>query len=262
MTDLPRILVAPNGARRGKSDHPALPVTIDELVDTCVSCAAAGAGGVHTHVRDDKGRHSLDAGRYAEVVARLAEVLPGWFVQITSETAGRFSAEDQQRLIRATRPKSVSVAVREFVPDAATLPAARGVYHWAHENDVSIQHICYSRAELARLIAFIEDGTVPGNAHQVQLVLGSYDGSRISRPEDIAPLIRPMQDLEGRQSFDWMLCAFGREETDCLLKALKLGGKARIGFENSLWNRDGSLAKDNAERVAELVSLAGAAGLL
>lgn len=262
MLQLPKILVAPNGARRDKSAHPALPVTIDELVDTCRSCAAAGAGGVHAHVRDDKGRHSLDAGRYAEVIARLSEALPGWFVQITSETAGRFSAEDQQILIRKMRPKSVSVAVREFIPGTQTLPAAQEVYHWARENEVSIQHICYSRAELERLIAFIEDGTVPGNAHQVQLVLGSYDGSRVSRPEDIPSLIQPMRDLEGSQSFDWMLCAFGKEETDCLLKALELGGKARIGFENSLWNRDGTVAKDNTERVAELVRLAGEVGLL
>lgn len=256
MLELPKILVAPNGARRDKTAHPALPVTIDELIETCRSCAAAGAGGVHAHVRDDDGLHSLDVGRYGEVIARLSEEIPGWFVQITSETAGRFNAADQRALIRTMRPRSVSVAVREFVPDAQSLPAARDTYHWAHDNDVAIQHICYGKDELKQLIGFIDDGTVPGTSHQVQLVLGSYDGSRVSRPEDIAPFIEPMRAQEGRQSFDWMLCAFGQEETDCLLTALELGGKARIGFENSLWNRDGTLAKNNAERVSELVTLA------
>ncbi|WP_305988383.1 3-keto-5-aminohexanoate cleavage protein [Roseibium sp. MMSF_3544] len=262
MTELPKILVAPNGARRDKSAHPALPMSIDELVETCLACAAVGAGGVHAHVRDDEGLHSLDAGRYAEVIERLTEALPGWFVQITSETAGRFSAADQRDLIRAMRPKSVSVAVREFLPDTETLPAARETYHWAHDNGVSIQHICYAQDELKRLVGLVEEGIVPGTSHQVQLVLGSYDGSKVSRPEDIEPFIEPMMDLAGRHSFDWMLCAFGREETDCLLRALELGGKARIGFENSLWNKDGTLAKNNAERVAELAGLAGKAGLI
>jgi len=29
---LPRIMLAPNGARRGKRDHPALPITLAETV--------------------------------------------------------------------------------------------------------------------------------------------------------------------------------------------------------------------------------------
>ena len=114
---------------------------------------------------------------------------------------------------------------------------------------------------MKRLIGFIEDGTIPGRSHQVQLVLGSYDGSKVSRPEDIEPFIEPMLALRETQNFDWMLCAFGREETDCLLRTLELGGKARIGFENSLWNRDGNVARDNAERVEELVTLARSSGL-
>ena len=54
---------------------------------------------------------------------------------------------------------------------------------------------------------------------------------------------------------DWMVCAFGVGETDHLARALSLGGKVRVGFENSLWRQDGSLAKDNAERVRDIVAL-------
>lgn len=262
MISLPKIMVAPNGARRNKSSHPAIPITIEELVATCKSCAAEGAEGVHAHVREPDGAHSLDAGLYRSVIDQLHSELPGWFVQITSETAGRFSDTDQRNLLKALRPKSVSVAVREFVPDAGVLSDAKDAYHWAYDNGVAIQHICYSRDELDRLINFIEDGTVPGTSHHVQLVLGAYDGSKVSRPEDIEAFIAPMLARQETYTFDWMLCAFGAEETDCLLRTFELGGKARIGFENSLWNRDGTLARDNAERVSELVGLARSAGLL
>ena len=57
-----------------------------------------------------------------------------------------------------------------------------------------------------------------------------------------------------------MICAFGPAETECLVEAARQGGKMRIGFENSLWNADGSLAKDNAARVRELVASLAAAG--
>ncbi len=258
MLNLPNIMVAPNGARRSKTDHPKLPITIDETVEVCRACADAGATGAHLHVRDKYGKHTIDVHAYQRLLDKLDSALPGFFAQITSETAGLFTAEDQRHLIQTLKPKSVSVALREFLPDEATRPAAREAYHWAYENGVTIQHICYSAPELDRLLAFMVDGTIPGQHHHIQLVLGSYDGTKISKPDAVAafadPLINPKQGL----SFDWMVCAFGAPETDCLLQTFALGGKARIGFENSLWNRDGSLADSNAERVQELVALQGA----
>ena len=58
---LPQIMVAPNGARRTIADHPAIPVTIKEIVTTAASCYEAGAGAMHFHVRDNEQQHVLDA---------------------------------------------------------------------------------------------------------------------------------------------------------------------------------------------------------
>lgn len=252
-------MVAPNGARRTQDDHPRIPVTIDEIVETCRACADAGATGAHLHVRDDNGRHTLDTDLYKTLMDKIDCALPRFFYQITSESAGLYSAAEQRHLIQTLKPASVSVALREFLPVGDTLSAARDCYHWAHENGVTIQHICYAPDELNRLMSLIENGTIPGQHHHVQLVLGAYDGSKTSRPDDIEAFAAPLTKPDNGYTFDWMLCAFGKEETDCLLRTFDLGGKARIGFENSLWHRDGSLAKDNAERVAELVSQRAAA---
>lgn len=77
-------------------------------------------------------------------------------------------------------------------------------------------------------------------------------------PNDVATFADPLINPQGRLSFDWMLCAIAPPETDCRLKAIELRGKARIGFENALWNRDGTLAQRNAERVRKLVAYPGA----
>ena len=82
---LPTIMVAPNGARRTKSDHPALPITIEELVETAMACQQAGADGLHAHVRDADGRHILDAGLYNELLAELNSATPDLYIQITTE---------------------------------------------------------------------------------------------------------------------------------------------------------------------------------
>ena len=57
---LPNLMVAPNGARRTKSDHPAIPVTLEETVETTKRCHAAGAEAIHFHLRDDAQQHILE----------------------------------------------------------------------------------------------------------------------------------------------------------------------------------------------------------
>ena len=58
---LPKLMVAPNGARRLKKDHPAVPLTINETVETAKACYKEGAEAIHLHVRDKNGQHVLDA---------------------------------------------------------------------------------------------------------------------------------------------------------------------------------------------------------
>ena len=38
---LPKLMVAPNGARRIKKDHPEIPLTVSEIVETARSCNKA-----------------------------------------------------------------------------------------------------------------------------------------------------------------------------------------------------------------------------
>ena len=249
-------MVAPNGARRTRNDHPAIPVTNAQIIETARACFAAGADGIHAHIRDDTERHLLDTAQYRDLVDGLHDAVPDMYVQVTSEAAGRYDATAQQDLIRKLVPEHVSVAMREMVRSEEDWPAARDFYHWADEASVSIQHIVYSTSELARFIAACDAGHIPQGLLSIQLVLGTYDGTEISTPDAIQSFVDLMTGSD--YEFDWMLCAFGREETDCLVEAIRLGGKARIGFENSLWNRDGSVASDNTERVAELVRLNGA----
>ena len=252
MSPLPRLMVAPNGARRTKSDHPALPIELEELVETAVACQKAGAEGIHVHVRDEKGEHSLDVGRYREAISAIEQAAPGLFVQVTSEAAGRFEPEDQMAMIRELRPASVSLAPSELMRPPVDKATAGEFYTWTRDAGIGIHHIAYTPEQLRRILEFIEEGIIPGTEHQLQLVIGSYAGTEPSRPEDLERYLDLMKARKGELSLDWMICAFGAAETACLAYAAARGGKVRVGFENSFWNADGSLANDNAERVAEV----------
>ena len=77
---LPKLMVAANGARRIKKDHPEMPLTVSEIVETARSCNKAGAGAKHFHVRNKNGQHVLDAGLYKETLNELEHQLPSLLI--------------------------------------------------------------------------------------------------------------------------------------------------------------------------------------
>ncbi len=258
---LPRIMVAPNGARKTKFDHPAMPVSIDEVVTAAVESKAVGATGLHAHVRDDDGQHVLDAGLYRELLVECELMLPNFFVQITTEAVGRYSVYEQDALVREIEPGSVSVCLKEMAGEGK-LPVGRErklaseFYYWANEAEIDVQHILFDIREFEQLKCCISDGIIPNGDLQLLFVLGRYTRNMESSVSDLLPFVTELNsDFFGEVEIDWAVCAFGRAETDCLVKAVELGGKTRIGFENNMLNRDGSLANSNAERVSELVQL-------
>ncbi len=239
----PYVLVAPNGARRGHADHPAIPLTTSEIVATAQACHAAGADGVHLHVRNEDGSHSLDAGRYAETLAELRQTVPGLDVQITTEAAGVFDVQAQFECLRRVQPEWASVSVREIA--RAPEMAAR-VYALCAEQGTRVQHILYDASDARQLEEWKKQGVVREEQQDRLLVLGRYSTGQESGPEDL--------DAFPADTSPWMVCAFGRREHECLLAAASRGAGIRVGFENSLVNADGDIWPDNAASVAALMN--------
>ncbi len=240
------LAVAPNGARKTQADHPALPITPEEIAATAAACQAAGAAMIHLHVRDEEGRHSLDADAYRTAIAAVRKAVgEDMIVQVTSEAVGVYSPEQQMAMVRDLRPEAVSLAVREIVPDAAAEPAAADFLAWLRAEGILPQYILYSAEDLARFDDLIARGIVPGGRQLVLFVLGRYTKNQTSEPRDLMPFL----NANGRDHL-WSVCAFGPRETACAVAAAALGGHARVGFENNLHLPDGTRAPDNPALVA------------
>ncbi len=245
------VMVAPNGARRGKQEHPALPVTAEELARDAAACAAAGATALHMHVRDEDGHHSLDAELCRAWIDRLREETgAGLLLQITTEAVGRYSPAEQMALVRALQPEAVSIALRElFGEQGEPSGETRDFLAWLVDRGISPQYILYSPQEVRRFHELRARGVIPQQRPFVLFVLGRYLGAG----EAVSPASLCAFLAAHDAACPWAVCAFGREETACLLAAAAMGGHVRVGFENSLWHGDGRLARDNAERVAAIV---------
>lgn len=253
MTGFRMIMCAPNGARRTKDDHEAVPISIEETIETCISAVAAGANALHLHVRDENGNHVLDAGRYKELLQGLQERVPHIPCQITTEAVGIYSPQEQADVVVAVMPEAVSVSIAEMSQDT---DVAKRFYAFAAEADIAVQHILYSPQDLLDLAGLQADGIVPNGYGSHLFVLGRYSEGQQSSPRDLLDFLEVK--LEGRRLADtapFMVCAFGQGETACLAAAMTLGGHARVGFENSMWHANGRVARDNAERVASVAEI-------
>ncbi|MSU65099.1 MAG: 3-keto-5-aminohexanoate cleavage protein [Opitutus sp.] len=252
------IAAAPNGGRRTKANHAALPVTAAELVRTAEECCAAGAAMLHLHVRDSQGRHQLDAENYLGVMRSVRKsVGDRLLIQITSESVAMYGPAAQMAVVKAVRPEAVSIAVRELVPDASHEQAFAEFLDWMRREHVVPQVILYSPDEAVRWASLGERGLIPWNSLPVLFVLGSYTSGQPATPTDLLPFIAP-----GRPKFaHWMVCAFGANEAACVTTAAFLGGDVRVGFENNFHRPDGTIAPDNAAQVQTVAEILRSSGV-
>lgn len=250
-----RIMVAPNGARRQKADHPALPLTPDDLAATAKSCFGEGADAIHLHVREDDGSHSLDAGRYREAIAAVAGAAPEMAIQITTEAAGIFDVPAQLACLEALRPAAASVSVREMARDPQL--AARA-YALADEAGTVVQHILYAPACIEQFKSWRYEGVIRAGQDDVIFVLGQYTPPVLAQPSDLDAFLAATRGMGLR----WTVCAFGRHEHACLLEALRRGGSARAGFENNIHTPEGKLLPGNTASVRALLKAARAENLV
>jgi len=252
------VTVAPNGGRKTKADHPALPLSADELARTAAECLERGASMIHLHVRDAEGQHSLDPEAYRATIAHVCqEVGDRLVLQITSESIGRYSSAEQRAAVIKTNPEAVSLALRELAPEAADEKDFCLFLGKLKQMRVWPQIILYTPAEVERLGAMVKQGLIPFEKLSVLYVLGRYSITRTASARDLLPFIAP--DMPRFHS--WSVCAFGRRETACVTAAALLGGHARVGFENNLSLPDGARADSNADLVGAAARAFEAVGL-
>ena len=244
------IMAAPNGARKVKTDHPQLPVSIDETIAAAKACHAEGASILHAHVRGDQDEHVLDVTRYKTLLAGLREQVPDMLVQVTTEAVGIYSPQQQYDVVFGVKPDFVSVGLREMLADdsATAHRLASDFYHRAQAEQIYVQHILYDAHDISRMRIAMKTGIVPAGAPHVLLVLGRYAADFQSDPSELAPLLGDgLPDMAS-----WSICAFGYKEYEVMMAAVAAGGHCRVGFENNMHLKDGQLAADNAALIRQL----------
>ena len=220
------IAAAPNGARKTKADLPNIPITPAEVAQTALACKQAGAAMMHLHVRDEEQKHSLDIGRYREMLTEVrAAVGNDMVLQVTTEAVGMYSADDQMAMVRGLMPEAVSIAIREIAPDGFDVNVLKSFFAFMREAKISPQFILYASDDVRRFNQLVEKGILPGEKFPVLFVLGRYSAGQVSDPADLLPFIGTSSCIS-----TWMVCAFGAFENACILTGAGLGGHAPVSY--------------------------------
>ena len=237
---------APNGARRQKSDHPALPITPDDMADCAEEIWQNGASILHLHIRDDHNHHSLDVERYrASIAAIKNRVQDKLIIQATTEAVGIYNRHDQMHIVKELKPEAVSIALKELCPHEDSL---RDFTHFTKlmvDENIFAQYILYYEHDYHRFEGYRKNGIFQNDRPFTLFVLGSYQGPS---PETIA-MAEQLKIKTIHAEFPWAVCGFATNEVVCVKHAIQHKGHIRVGFENNIWRDEHNLLDSNSEMI-------------
>ena len=247
------ICVAITGSVPRKEDNPAVPITVDEQVESTQAAFEAGATICHAHVRNDDQTTSSDPEKFARLKEGLEKHCPGMIIQFS--TGGRSGAGQERGGMLPLRPDMASLTVGsnnfptrvyENPPDLVDWLASEMIAY-----DIKPEIEAFDLSHIFQAAKMQEDGRLKGPAY-VQFVMGVKNAMPVDR-EVFDFYIRTMQRL--LPDSEWCAAGIARHQIEVNEWCVAAGGHARTGLEDNIrMNRD-TLAPSNAALVERVVEL-------
>ena len=250
--------------------HPAIPVTPEQIANSSLEAAQAGAAIVHIHVRDPAtGKPSAALELYREVVERIRARNDNVIINLTTGAGARYipsvddpktggpgttlmTPEARARHIVALRPEICTLDITtmnfgEFV--FVNTPAhLREMAKAINEAGVKPELELFDTGNVRLALKLIEEGVLKTPA-MFQLCLGVPWGA----PATVEALLL-MRDMLPKGSF-WTGFAIGGLEFPMVAQTILLGGHVRVGLEDNLYIARGVYAPSNAALVEKAVGI-------
>ena len=247
------ICVAITGSVPRKEDNPAVPITVDEQVESTQAAFEAGATICHAHVRNDDQTTSSDPEKFARLKEGLEKHCPGMIIQFS--TGGRSGAGPERGGMLPLRPDMASLTVGsnnfptrvyENPPDLVDWLASEMITY-----DIKPEIEAFDLSHIFQAAKMQEDGRLKGPAY-VQFVMGVKNAMPVDR-EVFDFYLHTMERL--LPDSEWCAAGIARHQIEVNEWCVAAGGHARTGLEDNIrMNRD-TLAPSNAALVERVVKL-------
>lgn len=229
------ITVAPTGAEVDKTEVPALPVTLDELVEAAVRCERAGASIIHVHLRDDDAKPTLDPVRLRDAVAALRDTTD-LIVQLS--TGGSVRDAEEERLAVLDAEPDMASCTMGTVNFGADVFMNRwdfivDLHERMVERAVVPEYELFDLGHVAALERLLDRHGLPFGEHvHVDFVLGVPGGAAgdASTVTAFAEAVR--RYLPEGTTFS--ATGIGKASLPVMFASLAHGGHLRVGMEDTV----------------------------
>ncbi len=262
------------GDTTSRSEH--VPVTPEQIAESGIAAARAGAAIVHVHVRDpETGQGSRDVSLYREVVERIRASDVDVVVNTTAGMGGDLVLDPHHPTTFAEGTDLVSgverlAHVEELLPDICTLDCGslnfgegslvyvstpdmlREGAKRIQELGVRVEMEIFDTGHLWFAKELVSEGLIDAPA-MFQLCMGIPYGA----PADPATLAAMVHQLP--EGAVWASFALGQMQMPWVAQSILLGGHVRVGLEDNLYLRRGVKAT-NAQLVEQARTIVEAMG--
>lgn len=249
---------------------PHLPITPQQIADSALEAAEAGAAIAHIHVRDpETGRPSMSIDLYRDVMDRIRAKNPKLIINLTTGPGGRFVPSEEDPKIAG--PGTTLIAPEKRVehveilrPEICTLDLntmnsggqvvintptnVRKMANRIRAAGVMPELELFDSGDCHLARDLIAEGVLQGPG-LFSLVLGVKYGFDASSETM----------LYGRSLLPpgaiWTGFGIGRSEFPMVAQAYLFGGHVRVGMEDNLYLSRGVLARSNAELVTHAAAI-------
>lgn len=268
------ISCAVTGAIHTPSMSSYLPVTAEEIAESAVGAAEAGAAVIHLHARNPvDGRPDQNPDLF-EPFLKVIKQRTDAVVNLTTGGHPSMTIDERIRPAVQFQPELASLNMgtmgfglfqmlnryKDFKHEweAPALEASRDLVFKNTYADIErllgilsplgtrFEFECYDTSHLYNLAYFLDRNLVKPPLF-IQTCFGILGGIG-SHADDVMHMKRTADRLFGDQ-YQWSVLGAGARQMSIVAMAASMGGNVRVGLEDSLWAGRGELAKTNAQQV-------------
>jgi uncharacterized protein (DUF849 family) len=280
------ITCAITGAIHTPSMSPYLPVTPEQIAESALGAAKAGAAVVHLHARNpvtgEPDQTPEGFAKFLSVIKQGSDCV----INITTGGAPTMSIEERVLPAATFRPELASLNLgtmnfglfgmldrfgdklqheweRTYLSNRDiifrnTFGQVEHILTTCSGNGTRFEFECYDTSHLYNLKYFYDRGLVRAPLF-IQTVFGLQGGIG-NHPDDVSHMKRTADRLFG-DAYRWSVLGAGRNQMNIAAMAAAMGGNVRVGIEDSIWIGPGQYAKSNADQVMRVRQIIEGLGL-
>jgi len=238
------ITVAITGSLPGKKDNPAVPISVEEQIESTHEAFEAGATLVHLHVRDEEGKPTSDPQRFARVLDGIRKHCPGMITQLS--TGGRSGTGRERGGMLSLKPDMASLATGSVNFPARIYENSTELVEWLAAEmikyNVKPEVEAFDLSMIFQAAAMQKAGKIKGPLH-VQFVMGVKNAMPVDRPA-FEFFVSTLKRLDPNAT--WTGAGIGKDQVTVSRWAAELGGHCRTGLEDNVRMSREELAPSNA----------------